>query len=89
MCTLVIKGLLLTSRIYKVIKWLNIKKREGEAEVSVVKSSITQSNERSLWEAQYYWVKDVALIQTLIKYMNNMAAGTALKSRQSKQRHEK
>jgi len=38
MCTLVIKGLLLTSHTCKVIKWLNVKERETEAKVRVVKA---------------------------------------------------
>lgn len=43
---LVIWWLLLTSYICKVIKGLNIKEREREAKVGVLKSSITQPNER-------------------------------------------
>lgn len=52
MCALVIKRLLLSSHIYKVIKSLNIKWREREAKVRGVRSSIPQPNERSLWVAQ-------------------------------------
>lgn len=54
-----------------MIKGLNIKEREREENGGVVKSSVTQPNERSLDVVHNYLLKQFSLIQTLMKYMNN------------------